>query len=219
MSAKTIYNALRAAGMTAEGACAVLGNMQAESGLHANIAQRGMTKLSDAQYTAAANNGLLDFARDGVGYGLCQWTYSTRKAALLSFAREKGVSVGDEEMQTRFCIRELRTDYATLWKRLTTEHDLLALTEVVCTVYERPAHNNVQARYEYAQKHFADFSNNEPSPSSDEKQDAKEFPPDPSVMVIQMVMGYNGYWKTPDGQKSPEFFSALREFVDDMEKC
>ena len=45
------------------------------------------------------------------------------------------------------------------------------------------------------------------------------FPPDPSVMVMQMVMSYNGYWDKPDGYKSPEFVEALRTFVDDMEKC
>ena len=45
------------------------------------------------------------------------------------------------------------------------------------------------------------------------------FPSDPSVIVIQMVMAYNGYWGKPDGAKSSEFFAALRQFTDDMEKC
>lgn len=45
------------------------------------------------------------------------------------------------------------------------------------------------------------------------------FPPDPSVLVIEMVMAYNGYWGKPDGYKTPEFFKALRQFVDDMEAC
>ena len=47
MSAKTIYDRLRSRGMTVAGACAMLGNMQAESGLKANIAQRSMTTLTD----------------------------------------------------------------------------------------------------------------------------------------------------------------------------
>lgn len=45
------------------------------------------------------------------------------------------------------------------------------------------------------------------------------FPPDPSVMILQMVMQYNGYWGEITGYKSAEFFKKLREFVDDMEKC
>ena len=51
MSAQTIYDDLRKAGMTHEGACAMLGNMQCESSLRPNIAQRGMTNLTDAQCT------------------------------------------------------------------------------------------------------------------------------------------------------------------------
>lgn len=72
MSNRTIYDTLRAAGLTAEGACALMGNMAAESTMKANIAQRGMTHMSDADYTAAADNGMIDFANDSVGYGLCQ---------------------------------------------------------------------------------------------------------------------------------------------------
>jgi len=45
------------------------------------------------------------------------------------------------------------------------------------------------------------------------------FPPDPSVLVLEMVMAYNGYWGKPDGYKTPEFFKALRQFTDDMEAC
>ena len=41
MSAKTIYDRLRSHGMTAAGACAMIGNMSAESGLKANIAPSG----------------------------------------------------------------------------------------------------------------------------------------------------------------------------------
>ena len=87
MSNKSIYTALRAAGMTAEGACGLMGNMMAESNMRSNIAQRGMTSLSDAEYTRRADAGTLDFVHDAVGYGLCQWTYFSRKQNLLAFAR------------------------------------------------------------------------------------------------------------------------------------
>ncbi len=46
------------------------------------------------------------------------------------------------------------------------------------------------------------------------------FPPDPSVLILQMVLQYNGYWdKRPDGHKSKAFFETMREFIDDMENC
>lgn len=230
MSNRTIFDALRAAGMTVEGACGLMGNMQAESTMKANIAQRGLTKLSDEQYTAAADNGLLDFARDSVGYGLCQWTYHTRKAALLAFCKARGVSVGDEQAQVAFCLQELQRDYSMLMLTLKTSHDLHKCAADVCTKFERPAVNNIDARYQFAQRFYNEFSGSGAFMTEQAKQkppDAVEtvtdacpiFPPDPSVMIIQMVMQYNGYWGNPDGYKTPEFFSALRTFVDDMEKC
>ena len=54
MSGMSIYGALVRAGMTAAGACGLMGNMQAESGMKSNIVQRGMTALSDGEYTRRA---------------------------------------------------------------------------------------------------------------------------------------------------------------------
>lgn len=230
MSSKTIYDALISAGLTVEGACGLMGNMQAESMMKANIAQRGMTRMSDEDYTNAADNGLIDFAQDSVGYGLCQWTYHTRKAALLAFCKARGVSVGDEQAQVAFCLQELQRDYPMLLLELKSSHDMRQCTADVCTKYERPAVNNIDARYQFAQRLYNEFvgsgalaaehANQKPLDAVETAPDACPiFPPDPSVMIIQMVMQYNGYWGKPDGYKTTEFFSALRQFVDDMEKC
>lgn len=153
----SIYGALVRAGMTAAGACGLMGNMQAESGMKSNIVQRGMTALSDGEYTRRADAGELDFIRDGAGYGLCQWTYRSRKQALLRFARERGVSVGDEGMQVEFCLSELRCEYPALRRFLCETQDVRAAAERVCREYERPAVNNVDARAAYAAR-FADMA-------------------------------------------------------------
>ena len=211
MSAGTIFEALRGAGMTREGACGLLGNMMAESGLRANIAQRGSTALTDAQYTEAADRGSIPFAGDGVGYGLCQWTYRTRKAALLAFAQEHGVSVGDEEMQVQFCIRELREDFPGVWRVLTGSRDLYECARIVCIQYERPAVNNIDARHAYAQSCFRELCGS--------KAETPWFPPDLSVLVLQAVMYGNGCDVELDGRKSAAFFAKLREFTADMEAC
>ena len=146
----SIYGALVRAGMTAAGACGLMGNMQAESGMKSNIVQRGMTALSDGEYTRRADAGELDFIRDCAGYGLCQWTYWSRKQALLRFARERGVSVGDEGMQVEFCLSELCGEYPALRRFLCETQDVRAAAERVCREYERPAVNNVDARAAYA---------------------------------------------------------------------
>ena len=150
MSARDIYAKLIAAGLTHEGTCGLMGNMQAESGMKSNIVQRGMTALSDEEYTAAAAEWPVKFIHDGVGYGLCQWTYWSRKQALFNFAQARGASVGDEGMQVEFCISELKSDYPGLWALLCSVTDIYTAASEVCTVYERPAVNNITVRAGYA---------------------------------------------------------------------
>ena len=157
MGASDILTALVKGGMSPVGACAMGGNMMAESGMKANIAQRGMTSLTDEQYTAAADAGTISFIADGVGYGLCQWTYHTRKADLWNFAKDRGKSVGDEDMQVQFCIDELQNDFPALWEYLCETHDAYKATDRICKEYERPAVNNIETRYKYAQELYKEY--------------------------------------------------------------
>ena len=146
MSQLSILTALVRGGMTPIAACAMGGNMMCESNMTANIAQRGMTKLTDAQYTAAADRGAIDFTHDAVGYGLCQWTYYARKQRLLEYAKSMGASVGDEETQVNFCLAELRGEYPALWEYLKAAQDLYGAAARICKEYERPAVNNIADR-------------------------------------------------------------------------
>lgn len=146
MSKLTILTALVRGGMTPIAACAMGGNMMCESNMQADIAQRGMTTLTDAEYTAAADSGAIDFAHDAVGYGLCQWTHFMRKQNLLACAISTGVTVGDETMQVNFCLAELKTEYRVLWEYLTTAQDLNGAAARICKEYERPAVNNIADR-------------------------------------------------------------------------
>ena len=109
MSELTIYAALRAAGMTAAGACGMMGNMAKESAMHSNNLQdsyNSMFKLSDEQYTALADAGKPTyngkyFVNDEAGYGLCQWTHKDRKKKFLAFAKAECASISNEAMQVR----------------------------------------------------------------------------------------------------------------------
>ena len=177
MSAHTIYTDLRRAGMTHEGALAMLGNMQCESSLKANIAQRGMTSLTDAQYTKLFDANPERCISDGVGYGLCQWTYPQRKRNLRQFARNWDVSVGAEDMQTAFAVDELKTEYAALWKFLCETDELYTATERICKEYERPAVNNVDARYKAAQEFSASLA----------AMDATGTSPGPATTAMELI--------------------------------
>ena len=221
MKAKEIYDILRSGGLSHAGALGIIGHMMAEAGpsLPSNIAQRGMTKLSDAQYTAAADNGLIDFVHDAAGYGLCQWTYHSRKQGLLNYAKQNGVSVGDGVMQVYFCLKELREEYGGVYSVLCNSTSVDDCADVVCTQFERPAVNNLADRRNFAHQAEAQLGEQTYKPPIKDPVQAT-FPPDPSIWTIQLVMQFNGFWDSPaDGHKSKEFFNALREFTNAMESC
>ena len=84
MNERLIWDKLLAAGLTPAGAAGLMGNLKAESGLNPKNLQNSFEKklgMSDADYTAAVDCGAYgSFVTDGAGYGLAQWTYSSRKA-------------------------------------------------------------------------------------------------------------------------------------------
>ena len=211
MSNQLIYDKLRAAGLTHSGVCGVMGNLMAESSMIANIAQRGMTKLTDKEYTDKYDNYPTTCYRDGVGYGLAQWTYWSRKQELFEFANAKGVSVGDEAMQIEFVIHELRKDYSGLFSFLCETDDLYAATDRVCREYERPAFNNVDRRYNFAKVFSDDLAPTEAVESTDSWSK-----PDLSVLVLQAVLVGNGYPVEVTGVKDAKFLAVMREFLKDM---
>ena len=99
----------------AYGVAGLMGNLNAESGLRPNNLQNSYEKslgMTDVQYTAAVDNGsYTNFAKDSAGYGLAQWTYHTRKTALLSYAKSIGASIGSLDMQLNFLYKELSENY------------------------------------------------------------------------------------------------------------
>ena len=206
MSEKTIYDTLIDAGLTPEGACGLMGNMKAESSMKSNIAQRGMTKLTDEEYTKAADNGNINFTNDAVGYGLCQWTYHSRKRDLLQFSKNWGVSVGAEDMQVEFCLYELRESYPQLLSFLSETQDIYTAAERVCKEYERPAVNDVETRYRYAQEFYDAYA----APAGEDENDV---PQDPIIMILQMVLSYNGYSVEITGHKDNATLDALQDFI------
>ena len=165
MSEQTIYNALRSGGLTPSGACAMMGNMYCESGLISYRVQ-GDCKSGytfSKEDTAQVDNGTIseyDFIHNGVnggGYGLCQWTYYTRKAQLYNYARSAGTSIGDEEMQCAFALVELSSSYVNLLSFLRTTDDLAEASKRICAEFERPAVNNFADRINMAQRYFNQF--------------------------------------------------------------
>ena len=145
-----IWNYLTAAGLNACGAAGLMGNLYAESGLIPTNLQNTYEKklgYTDAAYTAAVDSGAYtNFAKDGAGYGLAQWTYHTRKAALLAFAKAAGKSVGDLETQLAFLVHELRESYKLVHYVLVTATDVKTASNVVLLQFEKPADQSAAAK-------------------------------------------------------------------------
>ncbi len=185
--------------------------------MKSTIVQRGMQSLSDAGYTAMADGGCKDWLKP-IGYGLCQWTLVGRKHRLREFAKAQGVSVGDETMQCLFALKELREDFSKLWEYLISDRcEVGEACDWICREFENPAIKNYSARRAFAAE-FDYLGNMSEKPTCSVSE--KTYPKDPSIVILQMVMQYNGYWDEDiSGYKSKNFFEKLREFTNDMEEC
>ena len=139
---KTIWNYFIVKGMSPAGVAGLMGNLYAESGLNPQNLQNTYEKrlgFTDASYTAAVDSGAYaNFVRDGAGYGLAQWTYWSRKEAMLNYAKKTGASIGDLIMQLDFMYQELK-GYVAVFQVLRTAQTVKEASDIVLTKYERPA--------------------------------------------------------------------------------
>lgn len=165
MSEKTIWEYLKAQGLTDAGTAGLMGNLYAESGLRPNNLQNsyeGKLGMADAEYTEMVDRGTYaNFGNDRAGYGLAQWTYPSRKAALLAYAKAAGKSIGDPEMQLGFLMQELSTGYKTVLNVLRTTVSVREASDIVLLRFERPADQSEarqKQRAEYGQKYFDKYA-------------------------------------------------------------
>lgn len=214
--------------MSPVGACATMGNMDAESAMRANNAQDGMTRLSDEEYTAAADNGTIDFVYDAVGYGLCQWTFYSRKRELLEFCKARGVSVGNEAAQVDFCVQEMKEYYPALWSYLKSATGVYEAAERICVEYERPAVNNIEVRAQNANSFYMQFGGSEqagytppPTPETHPTVDVEDESGVDDVAkksketsyMLQALLVANGYDLKLDGIIGSKTKAAAKKFV------
>lgn len=127
----------------AYGVAGMMGNLFAESGLKPDNLQNTYNKkldLYDEEYTQLVDNGsYTNFVKDSAGYGLAQWTYWSRKQALLDYAKAQGMSIGDLSMQLDFLWKELSEGYKSVLKVLQGAKSVREASDAVLKQYERPA--------------------------------------------------------------------------------
>jgi len=167
-------------------------------------------------YVNAIQNGTQDrerFAMDQKGFGLAQWTYPQRKRNLWDLSKGTHTPIDDVALQVDFAIQELRNEYAGLFKFLKTAEAIWDCTDRICREYERPAVNNVQARYEAAlriRKELDLSGQSEVKPSQSETNEPKleTWPPRvidehcsgwAEVWLLQSLLKCRGYNVLVDG--------------------
>lgn len=145
-----VRNYLLGKGLPEPAVFGLMGNIQEESAFKPKNLQNSYEKklgMTDDSYTAAVDNGSYqNFAGDAAGYGLCQWTSSGRKAALLQHMRARGLSIGDLEGQLDFLWVELTGSYKGVLSTIRAAGSIREASDIVLTKFERPADQSEAAK-------------------------------------------------------------------------
>lgn len=145
-NAAVIWNFLKSKGLNDYAVAGIMGNLKEESGLDPCNLQNSYNKtlnISDADYTAVVDAGAYpDFVTDKAGYGLVQWTYWSRKKALLDYAKAAGTSIGDLNMQLAFMWQELQ-GYKAVMTVLNSAASVRKASDIVLHKYEQPGDQSV----------------------------------------------------------------------------
>ena len=177
MSKQTIWNYLKThTDLPDVSIAGIMGNMEAESNCEACRVQGDFTadRRVSKEYAANVNAGRLpNWYSDAKGWGLCQWTYYSRKQNLKSACDSYGLGIENESAQLAFMLSEMQNEYVMMWHQLLVAQDIRTAAQLVCHNYERPAVENVAERADYGQTIYNQFHGKditpepepEPSPS------------------------------------------------------
>lgn len=149
MSEQSIWQELKSFGFNDYAVAGIMGNMEAESALISNNVEN-RCPTSDADYTSNVDNGRYtrdQFIHDAYGYGLCQWTYFSRKAGLYDICKQYNVSIADEETQLQFLLRELKNEYDSCYNKLLNATSVAEASNAFLLEFERPANMYAQQGY------------------------------------------------------------------------
>lgn len=178
------------------GVAGLMGNLYAESGFNPqNLQNSYNTKLgmSDAEYTQYTDLGSYkNFAGDGAGYGLAQWTYHSRKAGLLKTAQDMGRSVGDLDAQLQWLWDELN-QYSAVLRVLQSAASVREASDKVMISYEKPANQSEAARLkreQYGIRFYEEHAGDAPASPPEKKEAQMGYD---RQRVIDIALAEEGY--------------------------
>ena len=191
---ETIWQFFKSAGLSNAGAAGLMGNLEAESGFNPkNLEDSFEEKLgfTDETYTTAVDEGEYDhFSNDGAGYGLAQWSYYSKKLALLSYSKIKDESIGNLNLQLGFLKKDMEKYFSKLWNFLKTTDSIYEATVEVLTKYEVPVDQSDSVkdkRYEFAKAIYNEFVGEEEKTKKVENEIKKESKPKSKLAPIPVT--------------------------------
>ena len=226
---QTIYNRFRKLGLTEAGALSMLGNFDCESNCEPNRLQGDFSPYRSAskQYVQDVTSGRIgrdQFANDKKGFGLYQLTFPTRKAGYYDFWRSSGKALDDAELQCDYAIKEMPSEAPGLLDELKTSNDLYQCVKDVCVRFERPAVNNIDARFQAANRIKNQIDLN-PEPGPDPPVPPKPtkiyWPPRtidkncvgfPEIWVLTSLLYCRGYGLEPVDVWMDDTTKAVKDF-------
>ncbi len=145
-TAATVLNYLiNDMGLTKEQAAGVLGNIMAESAFSCTNAQ-------DSYGYGGIDNPDYNFQiHDGVGYGLIQWTYYSRKQGLLDTANSMNSNVSDINVQLAYLKQEMENNCKSSWDKIKSSSSVNEACDIFLVDIENPEEKNYDTRRKYAQ--------------------------------------------------------------------
>lgn len=157
------------------GTAGLMGNLKKESGLIPYRKQGDMTPpyLVSQTYTNNVDNGTITedvFCNDSIGYGLAQWTFSTRKQQLYNFHIEMNTSIGSYDLSLKMLFFELDTGYTAVRDYLMTATSIRGASDYVLHNYEQPEDQGEAEeleRYQLSQEIYDKYHGSEPTPETE----------------------------------------------------
>lgn len=125
------------------GVAGLMGNLQAESGLLPYRLQGDFTVdyVKSTEYTKKVNSGKIskdEFIGDKKGYGLAQWTFSSRKKGLYELKIERKVSISALSMQLDYLMWELENSFPSVLNTLRNATSIREASNAVLHDFENP---------------------------------------------------------------------------------
>lgn len=139
-------------GLNKTQAAAAMGNIFAESAFSCANAQNTSGYPGDDNYSYVYDT------TDGVGYGLMQWTHSSRKTGLNNMATSMSRSVSNLGVQLAYLRAEAEGTYRNGWNLFKQATSLNQASDIFVDRMLQPASPDYQARRSYSLMFYNNLS-------------------------------------------------------------